>query len=103
MGDEDLVPNVSMAAEYDSTYYADVPKERVEAESAEAAITAASYPIMASVADWFHEQAMGAMDIANIDLESKVPAEAQIQAYQMYQTIMIVKAKEFEMYRSEHD
>lgn len=86
---------------YDTTFYADIPQERKEEESKANAIINASYPIMAEVADWFLEEAQNAMDISNIDLQSKVPAEAQILAFQLYQTKMIEKAREFEAFRSE--
>lgn len=98
---DDLYPQDGSAYDGDTTYYPDVPQERKEEEAKAAAIVNASYPIMAEVADWFHEQAQNAPDIANIDLQSKVPVEAQVQALQMYQTAMINKAKEFEDYRSE--
>jgi hypothetical protein len=85
----------------DTSYYPNEPDERVEDEAKEAAILAASYPIMASVADWFASEVANAMDIANIDLESAIPVEAQVQAFQLYQAKMIEKAREFENYRSE--
>jgi hypothetical protein len=87
----------------DTTYSPGLPRERVEEESKANAVLAASYPIMAAVADWFHEQAQNAPDIANIDLSSNVPVEAQVLALQMYQSKMIEKAKEFEAYRSEYN
>lgn len=85
----------------DTTYYADIPQERAEADAKEAAIVAASYPIMADVADWFARQVEEAMDISNIDLESSVPVEVQVKAFQLYQAKMIEKAREFQDYRSE--
>jgi hypothetical protein len=101
MNDDSMMYPSDGSSYADTTYQPTVPQERVEAEQKQAAILSASYPIMASVADWFHEQALAAMDITNIDLQSKVPVEAQVQAFQLYQAKMIEKAREFEMYRSE--
>jgi hypothetical protein len=85
----------------DAAYYPEQPEERTESESKDAAILAASYPIMADIADWFARQVEEAMDITNIDLESTLPVEVQVKAYQLYQTKMIEKAREFADYRSE--
>lgn len=40
----------------DAAYYPDAPLERKEEEASDAAIIAASYPIMSDVYDWFQEQ-----------------------------------------------
>lgn len=103
MSSDDLYVNDGASYDTDFTGISDMPAERVEEEAKVKAIIAASYPVMAQVADWFHEEAMAAMDISNINLESKVPVEAQVLAFQLYQTKMIEKAKEFADYRSEKD
>ena len=82
-------------------YYPGEPKERIEEEQKEAAVVAASYPVMAAVADWFEDQVQEAMDITNINLESSVPVAAQVKAFQLYQIKMIEKAREFQNYMSE--
>lgn len=99
--DSMMYPQDGSAYDGDTTYYGDVPQERKEEESKVATVIETSYPIMAAVADWFHDQAQNAPDIANIDLQSKVPVEAQVLALQLYQTKMIEKAREFENFRSE--
>ena len=96
-----MYPQEGSSYDADTTYYPGEPLERKQEEQKDNAVLASSYPIMGAVADWFHDAAMDAMDITNIDLESKVPVEVQVKAYQLYQAKMIEKAREFEDWRTE--
>jgi len=87
-------------------YQATIPKERLEQESKEAAIKAASYPIMADIADWFQVQ-FAYLDSRTAVLayatEYEVDVEVAGRAFDVARDIIAVKAKEFEDFQSEKD
>jgi hypothetical protein len=101
MATDDSMMYPQDGSSYDTTYAPGIPAERKEEESKEAAVIAASYPIIEKNAQWFHDAAMNSMDISNIDVNSKVPVESQVIAFQHLQNLLIAKAREYQDYMGE--
>jgi hypothetical protein len=88
---------VNDGSSYDNgEYYPQPDKDQVVAEREEAAVTSANYPIMGSVADWFAAAIKSCDSVDNIKLESKVPVEAQLLAYQHLKKLLSAKALEWD-------
>lgn len=88
----------------DATYYPEEPQERKESEASDAAIIAASYPIMADVYDWFNEQ------IAATDSRRNIQAYATSHglelnlcstAFDIVRELLEGKQQEFQQFRRE--
>ncbi len=105
MSDEDLYMNSGL--DYaPADYQPSIPKERVEEESKEAAIKAASYPIIGAVADWFQEQ-FDYLDSRSALLayakEYNIDVEVAGRAFDVARDIIAIKTKEFEDFQTEKD
>ena len=102
--DDDIYVNAGDS--YDTTFYPDVPQERIEEESHEKAIRAASYPIMDELADWWKDMIESCDDIHNISVTEMtlndvkysrtVSIEAQVLAYQLLKEKPIEKYQLFQ-------
>lgn len=86
----DLLPNEG------SFYAPSVPAERQEIENEELRVIRESLPVLKDLSKWFSDQATEAEKLTNIDLESNVPAEAQIKAYQLLAELLRAKKGELE-------
>lgn len=99
---------------FDNGIYApEVPIEQQEQEQEEKAVTAASYPVMASVAEWFKREIANCPNIHNIQTEAitigettydrKVSIEAQVLAYQLLKEHLQAKFDEFKEFVPEEE
>lgn len=110
MTDDDIYVNAGDSYDTGTQYY-DVPAEQKEEEIKEAAIKAASYPILGDVADWFEAQINQCESIENIQfdvttiqgitVDRKISVEAQVLAYRMLRQLLDDKYQEFKDFRRE--
>lgn len=108
---DDLYVNAGDDFGADTAYYPEAPTERREAEATEAAIKAASYPILGDVADWFEEQIKNCDTLQNIQfdiqtingiqVDRKMSVEVQVLAYAMLAQLLTDKYQEFKAYKHE--
>lgn len=108
--DDDLMPNDGEAFT-NSVSYPDIPEERVEEEAAEAAVIAASYPILPKLADWFEKQMEQAGSLQNIETKSltisgvkytrTVSVEAQVLAYQLLHEMLAQVYHDFQEWQED--
>lgn len=106
--DGDIYVNDGESFADQGAYYPQIPTEQKEAELKEKAITAASYPVMADVAEWFKQAILDADDIHNIEItrltqdgvtySRVVSIEAQVLAFQLYKEKMQEKFDEFKQF-----
>jgi len=109
--DGNLYPNAG--DDMDTTYYPELPKERVEAEAKQKSIKAASYPVMADVEEWFRTQIAECDSIDNIQIdkvtirgvlyERTISIEAQILAQRLLKDLLSSKYEDFKDWRREED
>lgn len=59
--------------------------------------TLESYPVIEDTLQWFEIQAQEAEKLTNIDLESKIPPEAQILAFQELASLLRAKKGDLEV------
>lgn len=85
----DLLPN-------DSTYFLS-DKANDVLIGREKGNTLESYPVIEDTLQWFEEQAREAEKLTNVDLESKIPAEAQILAFQELASLLRAKKGDLEI------
>lgn len=85
----DLLPN-------DSTFFLTNKAEEVLINR-EKGNTLESYPVIEDTLQWFEIQAQEAEKLTNIDLESKVSAEAQIIAFQELASLLRAKKGDLEV------
>lgn len=86
----DLLPNEG------SFFIPEIPEERTAAENEELRVIGESIPVLKDLTTWFEKQAKEAEKLTNIDLESTVPVEAQIKAYQLLSKLLKAKKGELE-------
>jgi hypothetical protein len=110
--DDDVYLNAGDSYDAPGVYY---PKqaEPTEEELQARAAMVQSYPIMASVYEWFEMQIDGADSIQNIKMQSmtvngvkysrEVSIEAQVLAFQLLKDMLIEKQAEFKTFAPESD
>jgi hypothetical protein len=113
ISDGDIYPNDGESFADNGAYYPDAPEEQKEEERAEVAVTAASYPIMASVAEWFKQEILDCDDITNIQFDEitvgkttfnrKVSIEAQALAFMLLKERLQSKFEEFKEFTPEEE
>lgn len=111
--DSDIYVNPGQTESLGGDYYPGVPAERTEAEQAEAAPIAGSYPIMEDVAKWFEAQIAECDDMHNIQtskltvngavFERTVSVEAQVLAYQLLKEKLQAKFNTFKAFAEDPD
>jgi hypothetical protein len=89
-------------------YYPDTPKEQKAKEKDEAAVKAASFPILKDLAGWFEEQIKDCDDIHNIQITEmevngvkftrKASIEGQVLAMQLLKEKLTAKYHEFQKF-----
>lgn len=109
----DDVPMTDGESFQNGIYYPEQPVERTNDEVSEAAIKAASYPVMGAVADWFIDAVAECDNLDNIQLRAMtingvkvgrtVSIEAQILAYQLLKELLMDKSNEFAQFATERD
>lgn len=112
INDGDLYPNDGETFS-DTAYYPQAPEERREEEAEEVAITAASYPVMASVAEWFKQEIIDCDDINNIQFDKitvnghtfdrKVSIEGQALAFMLLKERLQVQFDKWKQFVPEEE
>ncbi len=109
---DSLLPNDGES--FDTSSYADLPKERKEEEIAEVGAKAASYPILPKIADWFEQAIKDCNNLDNITLgkpmelngvlyDGNTSVSAQILAYRLLKEKLIEKYHEFAEFQEDLD
>lgn len=101
--DDDLYLNNGETYQ-DAAYYPDQPEERTETEQHEAAILAASYPIMGDVYSWFKENIDACDSRRNIiayATSHDYDIEDCARAFDIVRELLEAKSQDFEQFRKE--
>lgn len=108
---DDLYPTSSDT--YEDNYYAPpVDEERIQAEQDEKAIKAASYPILADIAEWFESRInecdsidqiqLDKMTVNGVVYERLVSIEGQLLAQRLLKTALTEKYEQFKEFKREN-
>jgi len=90
---DDMYPN-------DGSFYQPiVPKEIEQANKEEQSIAKQSLPIIDEIVEWFDKQIQESEKLTNIDVESKVPVQAQIIALQELSRLLELKKGDLQVLR----
>lgn len=90
---DDMYPN-------DGSFYQPVvPKEIEQANKEEQNVAKQSLPIIDEIVEWFDRQIQESEKLTNIDVESKVPVEAQIIALQELSRLLELKKGDLQVLR----
>lgn len=113
ISDGDIYPNDGETFADNGAYYPTAPEEQQEEERKETAITAASYPVMASVAEWFKQEILDCDDINNLQFDRitvnghtfdrKVSIEGQALAFMLLKERLQAKFDEFKDFTPEEE
>lgn len=87
----DLIPN-------EGRFFDPVLEEQIIAENKERAEALEVMPFLQNVIDWFDAEAKEARSVTNLQLESKVPLDAQVLAWQLLEAKLSAKKLELEAY-----
>lgn len=82
-----------------SFYQPVVPKEIEQANKEEQNVAKQSLPIIDEIVEWFDRQIQESEKLTNIDVESKVPVEAQIIALQELSRLLELKKGDLQVLR----
>lgn len=82
-----------------SFYQPIVPKEIEQANKEEQSIAKQSLPIIDEIVEWFDKQIQESEKLTNIDVESKVPVQAQIIALQELSRLLELKKGDLQVLR----
>lgn len=82
-----------------SFYQPIVPKEIEQANKEEQNVAKQSLPIIDEIVEWFDKQIQESEKLTNIDVESKVPVQAQIIALQELSRLLELKKGDLQVLR----
>mgnify|MGYP006358625317 CR=1 FL=1 len=90
---DDMYPN-------DGSFYQPVvPKEIEQANKEEQNVAKQSLPIIDEIVEWFDRQIQESEKLTNIDVESKIPVQAQIIALQELSRLLELKKGDLQVLR----
>lgn len=82
-----------------SFYQPVVPKEIEQANKEEQNVAKQSLPIIDEIVEWFDRQIQESEKLTNIDVESKIPVQAQIIALQELSRLLELKKGDLQVLR----